>query len=138
MSKLTDGYPTIISLGGITKLYMKAATPPGVDGGGAIDTTLMANVMWRTSSAKGLSSVSPVSATVAYDPACYDEIIAVVNVNKLITVTFPDTHTLQFYGWLNKFTPGECAEGEQPTAEIEIIASNIHSSTGVETAPVYA
>jgi len=132
---MDDGYATTINVGG-TLFYEKVVTPPGVDGGGPIDITLMANTKWRTFAAKALMTLANASATVAYDPACYDEIIDLVNVNGSIVVTFPDTHTLTFYGWLNSFIPNECAEGGVPTAEIEIIASN--QNAGVETAPVYA
>ncbi len=48
-----------------------------------------------------------------------------INVNQVITVTFPDGDTLQFWGWLQTFTPGEMVEGEQPTAEVTITPGNI-------------
>jgi len=133
MSRLDDGYQTLVSFAvdPTVLFYEKAVTPPGIDGGGAIDITLMANSAWRTASPKGLMTLMPGSITVAYDPACYSEVIALLNINTVVTVTFPDGSTLAFNGWLNKFTPGECAEGEQPTAEIEIIASNLDSG-GVE------
>jgi hypothetical protein len=137
MARLDDGYQTLISFAADTtvKFWEKTVTPPGVDGGGEIDTTVMANTAYRTRCPKSLITMSNASLTVAYDPATYDEILALVNINTLITITFPDGSKLAFYGWLNSFTPGECQEGEQPTAEIEIIASN-HTG-GVETGPLY-
>lgn len=138
-SRLDDGYQTLISFAADTTVlfYEKTTTPPGIDGGGEIDTTTMQNSTWRTRAPKSLITLSNAATTVAYDPATYPEIIALVNVNNLITVTFPDGDTLAFWGWLNTFTPGEHVEGEQPEAEIEVIASNVNSS-GVETAPVHA
>jgi len=138
-SRLDDGYQTLISFAAdpTVLFYEKTVTPPGVDGGGEVDTTTMHNSTWRTRNPKALITLSNASATVSYNPACYPEIVALVNVNNLITVTFPDGDTLAFWGWLNTFTPGECKEGEQPEAEIDIIPSNQNAS-GVETAPVHA
>lgn len=136
--RLDDGHSTRLSFAADTtvKFYEKTVTPPGIDGGGAIDTTTMLNTTYRTKSPKALKDVSDAALTVAYDPACIPEILALVNVNNLITVTFPDGDTVAFWGWLDKFTPGELVEGEQPTADIEIIASNVNDS-GVETGPAY-
>lgn len=137
-ARLDDGYQTLISFAAdpTVLFYEKTVTPPGVDGGGEVDTTTMLNSAWRTRNPKALITLSNAAMTVAYDPATYPEIVALVNVNNLITVTFPDGDTLDFWGWLNTFTPGEHQEGEQPTADIEIIPSNQNAS-GVETAPVH-
>lgn len=139
MSKrLDDGYQTLVSFAanGTVHLYEKTVTPPGFDGGGEVDTTTMLNTRYRTRNPKALITLSNSSMKCAYNPVVYPEIVALINVNNLITVTFPDGDTLAFWGWLNKFTPDECKEGEQPTAEVEIIPSNQNSS-GVETAPVF-
>lgn len=138
MARIDDGYQTLVSFAAdpSVEFYEKTVTPPGMDGGGEVDTTTMLNSTYRTRNAKALVTMSPMSMTCAYDPACYDSILTLINVNNLITVTFPDGSTLAFWGWLNSFTPGECAEGEQPTADVEVIPSNQNSS-GVETAPVY-
>lgn len=137
MAALTDGYQTLIGFDAdpTVLFYEKTVTPPGVVGGGEIDTSTMQNSTWRTRNPKALITLSEASLTVAYDPATYPEIIALVNVNNLITVTFPDGATLAFWGWLDEFTPGEHVEGEQPTADITVIPSN--HNAGVETAPAY-
>jgi len=137
-SRLDDGYQTLVSFASdpTVLFYEKTVTPPGVDGGGETDTTTMLNTVWRTRNPKALITLSNGSMVVAYDPACFPEIIALVNVNNLITITFPDGDTLAFWGWLDSFTPGEHTEGEQPTAEITIVPSNQNAS-GVETAPVH-
>lgn len=137
--RLDDGYQTLVSFAADTDVlfYEKTVTPPGVDGGGEVDTTTMLNTDWRTKNPKALATLAPASMTVAYDPECYPEIVALVNVNTLVTVTFPDGDTLAFWGWLNTFTPGELAEGEQPTADIEIIPSN-QDAAGAEIAPVHS
>lgn len=139
MARIDDGFATLITFSenSAVSFYEKTVTPPGVEGGGEVDTTTMRNTAWRTRSPKKLKTLSNGSITVAYDVAVFDEIVAMVNVNQLITVTFPDGETLSFWGWLDSFKPGEIQEGEQPTAEIEIIPSNQNSS-GVEVAPVTA
>lgn len=137
--RLDDGYQTLVSFAADPSVlfYEITVTPPGIDGGGEIDTTTMLNTALRTRIPKALATVTNSSMTVAYDPACYPEILALVNTNNLITVTFPDASTLSFWGYLNTFTPGEHQEGERPTAEIEIIATNVNDS-GEETGPVLA
>ncbi len=136
-NRLDDGFATTISLANGTTLFEKSVTPPGLDGGGAIDTTNMRNTLYRTMSPKSLITLSECSVTVAYDPAAYTTLIGSLNTNQIITVTFPDASTIAFWGWLNSFTPGENTEGEQPTAEITIIPSNRDNATPpAEQAPV--
>jgi hypothetical protein len=79
--------------------------------------------------------------TVAYDPAFLTDVLAMVNINQLITITFPDNSTWKFWGWLDTFTPNANVEGEQPTAQCTVIPSNQKNSAGsgglLEVAPVY-
>lgn len=139
MAIQNDGFKTLISFSADTDVQFeeKEVTPPGVTAGGPIDTTTMRNTAWRTMFPKSLRSLTEASLTVAYDPALYDEIVAMVNDNQLITITFPAGETLSFWGWLDEFTPNASVEGEQPTAEITIQPSNQNDS-GVEVAPVLA
>ncbi len=139
MARMDDGFATLIAFAEDSDVQMweKEVTPPGVSGGGENDTSTMRNTTWRTKSPKGLKSLAPASAVVAYDPAVYDEIVAMVNVNQAITVTFPDDTTLVFWGWIDEFTPGASVEGEQPTAEVTIIPSN-QDAAGDEIAPNYS
>lgn len=138
MSRIDDGFSTTISFSEDSDVQMweKEVTPPGVSGGGENDTSTMRNTAWRTKAPKSLKSLSECSFSAAYDPAVFDEIVAMVNVNQLITITFPDGSTLEFWGWLDEFTPGANTEGEQPTADVTIIPSNQDDSL-VETAPVF-
>ena len=138
MTTQVDGFSTLIGFPShpSVKFEEKEVTPPGVSGGGAIDTTTMNNTAWRTMHPKSLKSLSNSSITVAYDPEVYTEIIAMINDNQLITITFPDGSTIAFYGWLDEFTPNAQVEGEQPTANCVIIPSN-QTDALVETAPVF-
>jgi len=135
---LDDGFSTIITLANIptVKIYEKEVTPPGIQAGGAIETTTMRNTTWRTMSPKSLRTLTPMSVTVAFATEAIPQIQGQVGINQLITVTFPDLSTLAFYGWIDEFTIGAMTEGEQPTATITIQPSN-QSSPGVEAAPVY-
>jgi len=142
MTIMNDGHSTTITfndtpgVAGVT-FKEKEVTPPAIQGGGENETTTMRNTTWRTRQPKQLKTLDQSSFTAAYDPALYDTILALINANQLITITFPDGDTLAFWGWLDDFTPGANVEGEQPEADLTIICSN-QNAAGVETAPVYA
>lgn len=140
MSLLTDGFSTTIELaeapsGFYLIIPEKAVTPPSLEGGGKIDNTSMRNTVVRTSSPKKLLDVGDCTLTVQYDPTGLTAMKALMLVNQLITLTFPDLTTWQFWAFVDSFTPSENAEGEEPTAEITIVTTNQNDS-GVETAPV--
>jgi hypothetical protein len=141
MGRLDDGYQTLVTFSaassGVEVFWEKAVTPPGVDGGGPNDTTTMHNAAYRTNSPKFLKTLTAGSFTAAYDPAILDELIAMVNTNQAITITYPDGSTWVFWGWINAATPGEIVEGEQPTIDITIEPSN-QDANGDEIAPVYS
>lgn len=135
-ARLRDGFKTTITFAnGISLYYETDVTPPGVEGGGANDTTTMRNTTWRTRQPKALRSLSNASFNAAYDPTILTNILAQLQVVQLITITFPDNSTWAFYGWLDEFKPGALKEGEQPTAMVTVIPSN-QTSAFVETAPV--
>lgn len=135
-TSLDDGYSTKIAFAedADVSFWEKTVTPPGVEGGDAIETTTMHNTTWRTKAARSLKELTDGAITCAYDPAVYDQIIALVNVEGEITCHFSDSSTLDFWGYLKSFVPQECQEGEQPEAEIEIVCTNENSS-GTETGP---
>ena len=140
--RIDDGHPTTIAFAesesAVTLLlYEKGVTPPGVSAGGENDTTTMRNSVWRTKAPKSLKTLMPASFVAAYDPEVLDEIIATVGVNQEIVVTFPDSSTWTFWGWIDEFTPNEIVEGEQPTVNVTIIPSN-QDANGDEIAPEYS
>lgn len=136
MSIMTDGFATTIIFGSVSSgvtlsaiLEEKSVTPPGLEAGGEIDVTSMRNTSYRTKAPKTLKNITNTSFTAAYDPDVYDEIKDnILGSNQQIELTFPDSSTISFYGWLNSFTPNENTEGEQPTAECVIIASSRDAS----------
>jgi hypothetical protein len=136
-TRIDDGFKTTIGFASApsVKFYEKEVTPPGISAGGAIDTTTMRNTAWRTMAPKKLKSLLEGGAVVAWDPAAYNDVLAMIAQIQLITITFPDNSTLAFYGWLDEFVPGAHQEGQQPTATIKIIPSN-QTAALVESAPV--
>jgi hypothetical protein len=146
MSRIDDGHPTIISFsgegsgfagGGASVLWEKEVTPPGISAGGPNDTTTMRNSAWRTKAPKQLLTLTDGSINVAYDPNIYTELVSMVGVNQQITVTYPDSTTLTFWGWIDEFTANPIREGEQPTADMTLVCGN-QNAAGAETAPVVA
>jgi len=139
MARIDDGHPTTIDFANAPStgllVWEKEVTPPGLNGGGPNDTTTMRNTTWRTMAPKKLISLTQGSFVAAYDPEAFSILLDQLNVNQLITVTFPDGSTYDFWGWMNEFTPNACTEGEQPTANVTIEPSN-QNAAGVETAPV--
>ena len=136
--KLDDGHSTRIgfSLDPTVEIYEKTVQPPGLEGGGENNTTTMLNVLYRTKSPKKLVTLSEASLKVAYDTKSYTTILAMLNKNQLITITFPDASTYAFYGWIDEFKPSDLEDGKQPEATVKIIPSN-QNAAGAEAAPVW-
>lgn len=138
MSYLTDGFPTRIAFtAGAVSILEKTVTPPSAMGGGPNDTTTMHNIAWRTKQPKKLKSLGQMEFTAAYDPVFYTQVVSQVNVNQQIIITFPDSHTVTIWGWLDEIKPNEIKEGEQPTAQCTIQCSN-QDNNGTEQGPAYA
>ena len=146
MAIMEDGYQTtiaftssLLSSASVLTLVMqeKEVTIPGVDGGEAIDVTTMRNSTWRTFAARSLKTLLAGGISVAWDPALYDEMVAMINDNQEITITLPDTATFEFWGHIKSFTPASHVEGTQPMADVEIIPTNRDGdNSNVEVAPV--
>lgn len=135
--KMGDGYQALIAFASDPDIafWEKAVKPPGIDGGEPVDNTTMHNSVWRTMASRFLQTLTPATTRVAYDPRVYDQIIALINVEGLITIHFPDNSTLDFYGYLRSFEPGDLVEGTQPEATVNIVPTNTNPSTGAEVAP---
>lgn len=137
---LGDGYQTLVTFGADpdVNLWEKQVTPPGLDGGDSVDTTTMINSTYRTMRARNLLSMTEAKMTAAYDPVCYTELEALINVETTVTITFPDGSTLAFYGYLQKLEASEIEEGEQPEAEVTIAVTNWDPVNNVEAGPALA
>lgn len=135
--KLKDGHSTKITLKRYPAIsfWEKAVTPPGIDGGEAVDQTTMHNNDWRTRLPRELKTLTDITVRAAYDPVVYDQIEEAININDEITVRFPDGTTIAFWGFLRSFQPGDNVEGTQPEATIMITPTNLDDD-GAEQGPV--
>lgn len=135
---LRDGYSTTITIANLplVKLYEKSVTYGATSLGGGIDVTTMRNSSFVTMAPKSLKTEEPLTLTVAYATEALDDIMAQMGVNQQITVTLPDTSYWTFWGFIDSFTPSAHTPGEQPTADISIVKSNMNTDW-VETGPVY-
>lgn len=140
MPFIQDGYQTLISFGAdpliVVVINEKEVQPPDLDGGGEIDTTTMRNLKFRTKNPKSLVTLGDMTVQINYDPVVYTSLLNILNVNNLIRVIFPDGSTLDFWGWIDKFTPASLKEGEFPLAELKIHSSN-HDQSLNETEPIF-
>lgn len=136
---LSDGQGTKITFVGtaITLWQETSVTPPAITGDGPIPMTTHYNTGVRTQKPKKLKSIGNVAATVKYDPEVIDVVMAQLQVNQQIKITFPDLTTLTFWGWLEEFNPGACEEGAEVTADIVVMISNLNASD-VITPPDWA
>lgn len=137
--KMGDGYRTAISFSRLpsASFWEKTVKPVGVDGGGPVDTTTMRNNKWRTMQPKFLKTLSEVTVEVAWDPDAYNQIINnLINANAAISIWYPDRTSVDFYGILTKFEPGNHVEGEMPLAAMSIFPSNWDPVNFVEADPV--
>ena len=133
-----DGYQSLITiaLDVDIQLWEKAVTPPGYSGGDEIDITTMHNTTYRTKAPRSLIDLTNGSMTCGWKGTAYTQLLAVLNIETTITVTFPNGSTLAFFGYLKSATPNELAEGSMPELSCEFVATN-RDSAGAEQAPVY-
>lgn len=138
-SKLNDGYRTLVTFANDPdiSLWEKSVTPPGIDGGDAIETTTMHNDAYRTMAARALKTLTDGSFTAAYDPQVYEQLNSMININQLCTVHLPNGGELDFYAFLKSVEASELVEGEQPEMTCNFVPTNTHPTTGAEVAPAY-
>ena len=123
--RIDDGFSTLLEFSGAPtiKLWTKVVKPPGLSGGGAIETKHMQSTRIRTKKPKSLYDITDAEIKAAYDPAVLDTIVAQLQELQELTLTFADGSTWTFWGWLEEFVPGDCEEGAQPEATIKVMAS---------------
>lgn len=135
--KLKDGYSALVTFATDTniELWEKTVTPPGMDGGDAIEQTTMHNDQWRTYAPRGLITLTEFVFTAAYDPEVYNSLLALINRETTVTVRFSDGSTLAFYGFLQKVEMKEMTEGEQPELTATVRPTNFDPTNKVEAGP---
>lgn len=140
MAIMKNGHPATIGFaGGSLTMEVISLTMPGLEVA-EIDTTTMSNATYKTKTSGKLINGLDGSANVAYDPVLYDEIIAQIGDEQLITITTPDpgavtNATVAFYGFIKSFVPGEFTIDGRPTATITFAAGL--DNAGTDTAPDY-
>lgn len=139
MSRMTDGLGTKITLSNIPNIDIRrtGVTPFGVDGTDAKDLTTLENEEWRTFMSKQLKTMTPGKMTVYYDPNDLEEIRGQINVNQEVELEYPDGETDTVWAFLKSFMPNEHKEGVPPTAELEIVPTNMDDNLD-EVGPVFS
>ncbi len=135
---LEDGYQTLVTFSANTTIsfWEKTVTPPGMDGGDAIEQSTMHNVRWRTFAARSLITLTEGKVKAAYDPNLYNQLLTNLNQPGTFTITFPDGSTLAFFGYLRMAQQAELVEGTQPEIDITIQPTNFDPVGKVEADPV--
>lgn len=135
---LQDGFSTKITIAANTTVsfWEKTVKPPAIEGGDAIDTTTMFNVLWKTKAPRKLLEIPDFTITVAYDPVMYTAALSLVNVPSTITVTFPEGTTIAFYGYMKNFVPNDVSEGVFPEASVTLVVTNYDNTGKGESGPV--
>lgn len=136
--KLKDGFSTVVTISSLTTLsfWIKQATPPGIDGGAAVDQTTMHNTAWVTRLFQTLLDLKEATFDAAYDPNVYNQLLTLANVNTTITFRFPEGSTLAFYGGVRMFDFKPLVRGQQPECTVTFTPTNIDPVNNVEAAPV--
>lgn len=135
--RLDEGYQALITVGTLPgiDLWEKDVGVPGIDGGDPIDTTTQHNSIYNTKSPRVLKELTPFTVVCAYDPCVFTDILGLVNGNDSITITFPDTTTLAFWGYIRSAEFAPMVIGEQPEVTITIVPTNYDPNNCVEAGP---
>lgn len=126
MPRLDDGHSTTLtfSMDPSVEFWEVRLTPPGLDAGGVNDLTNMRTVLWRQRSPKKLITLTAMSGTAFWDPVVFSSLVTMLGKNQQITFNFSDGSELLFWGWLDKFVPGEAREGSPVEASFTVEPSN--------------
>lgn len=133
---MTDGYQTLFTFTnnpaiGLWVSLEGGLKPGGLDTEGPIKIGTMHARRMRIMAAKKLVTHQPTTMTCFYSPAVLPALFAQLGLQTTITITFPDGSTWAFFGYLNKFEPGDNKEGNAPTATCEIVAISRDPSLAV-------
>lgn len=119
------------------KCWEREVQPPGVDVGDMIDITTMHNVTWETMYPSVLKTLTAFSVIVGYSMEALDEAIAnLVGRNGSMTVHFPGSDKLDFWGVLQNLIPQSHKKREMPLANCQVVPTNYDDANFVEAGPV--
>lgn len=135
--RMDEGYQALITIGTIAgiDLWEKDVGIPGIDAGDPIDTTTQHNSVFHTKSPKVLKDLTPFTVVCAYDPCVYTDLLAITGLVTNITITFPDSTTLAFWGYIQTSEFAPMVIGEQPEVTVTIVPTNYDPNTCTEEGP---
>jgi hypothetical protein len=133
-----DGFGSFLTVAGVPQLniFEKDTGVPGMDGGDPVDTSTHHNEAYRTFAPRSLVTLTPFQVVAAYDPCVYDDLLALINIEKEMTTTFFDTSTLAFFGYIQTVEFSGLVDGEQPEMTITIVPTNYDPDDCTEAGPV--
>jgi len=131
-----EGVGTSITIGSfsIEEVTLKGL---GADGGDALDASHLANVLYKTKKPQTLIEIPDLTGTGHYNPANQAAMIAEVNKNQSLVLTFSGVGTITFWGYLKSFDPDEGEIGSTWNSTFAIVVTNLNGSDA-ETGPVWA
>lgn len=124
---LPDGYRALITFEDDPDIsfWEKDVKPVGIDGGELIPQTTMHNDTVETFYPQSLYRLTDGTSKCAYDPAVITQIMAIINVNQVITVRYRDGTTDAFWGCLRMFERDALQKGTQPEATVTFSPTNM-------------
>lgn len=135
--QVIEGLGTSLTIGSATIRYV-TLKGWGVDGGDALNATALDNTAWVTKLPQTLKELPDITFTAIFDPAEFDDIVAEVNVNQQLVMTFSyqgaSLGTFTFWGYLKNFDADEGEKGVEWKGGGTIVATNLDAAYA-ETAP---
>lgn len=137
--QMVTGWPALVTfeLDPDIELFEKMVTPPGIETGELTELTNQHNSIWKTYAPQGLLRLTDMSFTAGYDPSVYYSIRTVAGKNQGVTLWWPNTDSLAFYGVLRSFVPGQMQQGQPPEATVTISPTNADPDDCTEQGPVW-
>lgn len=137
---LPDGYQSFLtfSMDPNIEVWEKTVQPLGQEGGDPIDTTTMHNNTFVTKRPQLLMENTDAVVVAGYRPIAFRALQNIINAEQSITIHFPDTSTIAFWGYLKTTEFAPLTRGEQPEVTLTIVCTNWDPNNCVEAGPVVA
>jgi len=131
-----DAVGTVLVIGSaaLEKVTLKGI---GLNGGDPLDASHLGNVAYLTKKPQSLLEVMELTGTAHYAPENLAVIVAELNKNQSLVLTFPGVGTVTFWGYLQTYEPDEGEIGSTWNASFTVQVTNLNA-TDVETGPVFA
>lgn len=131
---MDNGHSAYLLVGDVA-LEVVEVTPPGIDGGAAINTTTHNNQQVMTKAPGALIEIGDSTISVVYSPTLYAAMMPLVNVNKLIEQGWPIAgKAVKYWGYVQKLQPTSLKDKDRPLMNVTIVVTNRNNSRA-ETLP---